>query len=130
MLNDPLCLMDKTVIKQNILNLVRYSKNIIYYVYMDTNRKKENTLICHKLCTTNSHYTCTFICYVCTCMSRAQHAHAHILFMYIYMLCVYVHVARATCTCTHNISMYMHIDCLWYISLLLTNYILVIQSCY
>ena len=95
LLNDPLCLMDKTVIQQNILNLVRYSKNIIYYVYMDTNKKKEKILIGHKLCTINSQYTCTFICYVCTCMSRAQHAHVHILYMYIYMLCVYVHVARA-----------------------------------
>ena len=89
LLNDPLCLMDKTVIQQNILNLVRYSKNIIYYVYMDTNKKKEKTLIGHKLCTINSHYTCTFICYVCTCMSRR----------------------RATCTCTHIILIHLYVIC-------------------
>ena len=101
LLNDALCLMDKTVIQQNILNLVRYSKNIIYYVYMDTNRKKENTLIGHKLCTINSHYTCTFICYVCTCMSRARNMH-----MYTYYICTFI---CYVCTCmSRALNMHVH----------------------
>ena len=100
--------MDKTVIQQNILNLVRYSKNIIYYVYMDTNKKKEKTLIGHKLCTINSHYTCTFMC-ARACRACTQHARAHILYIYIYMLYVYVHVAAlaslsACCTAWSSAS--------------------------
>ena len=105
LLNDPLCLMDKTVIQQNILNLVRYSKNIIYYVYMDTNKKKEKTLIGHKLCTIYSHYTYTFICYVCTCMScaRVTCTCTHNIYVHFYVMCVRACRARATCTCTHII---------------------------
>ena len=69
---------------------------------MDTNKKKEKTLIGHKLCTIYSHYTYTFMC-AHACRARVTCTCTHNIYVHLYDMCACACRARATCTYTHNI---------------------------